>query len=112
VYNQSVSVPKKDTFCIVHCNSPYRDFVLDLGVDGTPEKYSEFVTCIVHEVKKLNDNNIQVNFSDSIRYNNSRDEKKPGTECTLTFESTNDQKVKGSVFKSGKNNTNTIQYKS
>lgn len=53
----------KDSFCVVHCKNPYRDLVLDLGIDGTPEKYSEFVTVIVQEIKKLTNNTTPVNFS-------------------------------------------------
>jgi len=107
----SVSLsPQRDTFCVVHCKSPYRDFVLDLGIDGTPEKYSEFVTVLVREIQKLTDTTIEVNFSDQIQYNNSRDDKKPGTDCTLQFQPSQNAKLKGSVFK-GKNNINIIEFK-
>jgi len=108
----SISLSKnKDSFCVVHCKEPYRDFVLDLGLDGTPEKYSEFVTVIVQEIRKLTGNTVDVRFNDRIQYNNSRNDKKPGQDCTLTFEAATDPKLKGSIFKTGKNNVNVVQYK-
>jgi myosin-1 len=109
---QSISVSRqKDSFCVVHCKVPYRDFVLDLGIDGTPEKYSEFVTVLVQEIRKLTGNTVDVQFNDRIQYNNSRNEKKPGLDCALTFETTLDPKQKGSTYKNGKNNVNIVVFR-
>jgi hypothetical protein len=47
----------------VHAQEPYRDLVLDLGIEG-PEKYSEFVTVLVQEYKKLTGNILPVQFID------------------------------------------------
>ena len=54
---------QKDTFVVVHCLEHYRDFVLDLGVEGR-EKLSEFVTVLVQEYKKLTGNMLPVEFTD------------------------------------------------
>jgi hypothetical protein len=54
----------RDTFVVLHANAPYRDLVLDLGING-PERYSEFVTVVVDQVKKLTDANIPVKFATS-----------------------------------------------
>ena len=55
---------QKDTFVVVHAKSPqYRDLVLDLGLEY-PEKYSEFVTVLVQEYKKLTGEVIPVEFTD------------------------------------------------
>lgn len=60
----SISMSKtKDSFVIVHCREPYRDLVLDLGIEGA-ERYSEFVTVVVQEIKKITGNTIPVLFSD------------------------------------------------
>ena len=56
--------PHKDTFVVLHANPPYRDLVLDLGING-PERYSEFVTVVVDQVKKLTDASIPVRFQTS-----------------------------------------------
>lgn len=101
--------PRKDSFVVVHCRPPYRDLVLDLGIDGV-DKYSEFVTVIVQEIRKLTGNTISVTFSDQITYNNSRDKNKPGVECTLGFQPNTDPKATGNVFKPGKNNYNQVLY--
>jgi len=101
----------KDPFVVVHCKEPmHRDFVLDMGIGGV-EKVSEFVTVLIQEVRKLTGNTLQVNFNDRIQYNNSRTEKNPGANCTLTFEPSSDPKLKGHCnFKTGKQNTNTVVY--
>jgi len=100
--------PNRDTFVVVHLRYPYRDLVLDLGIDG--EKVSEFVTVVVQEILKITGNTLRVDFTERISYNNSRTKEKPGTDCTLTFQATTDAKQKGSVFKTGKNNGNTVLY--
>eukprot|EP01119_Soliformovum_irregulare_P003560 TRINITY_DN1423_c0_g1_i1.p1 TRINITY_DN1423_c0_g1~~TRINITY_DN1423_c0_g1_i1.p1 ORF type:complete len:1011 (-),score=356.36 TRINITY_DN1423_c0_g1_i1:277-3309(-) len=59
---------KKDTFCVVQVDpsSGARDMVIDLGDEmGTSnEKYSEFVTVLVNEIKKLTGRTVDVKFSD------------------------------------------------
>jgi len=99
--------PQRDPFMIMHAKSPYRDFVLDAGIEGR-EKYSELVTTVVQEYKKLTGNNLPVEFSERIQYNNSRTTEKPGVECTVTFQQ--DPKVKVPTFKTGKNNANVVLY--
>jgi len=101
--------PHKDTFVVVHCKDPYRDILLDLGTEGT-EKYSEFVTVLLQEIKKLTGQTIPVSFGDQITYNNSREKNKPGIQCSLGFQLNNDPKANGLVFKTGKNNHNVILY--
>ncbi len=100
----------RDTFVVLHCKGHYRDLVLDLGLAGN-ERYSEFVTIIVQERKKLTGEMLKVEFSEKIPYNNSRTATKPGQNCTLTFEASMDPKVVGSVFKTGKGNVNTVTYR-
>jgi len=69
-------VPKNTSpLCSDSCKNPYRDIVLDLGIDGTTERYSEFVTVLVQQIKKLADPPT-VTFANTVKYNNSRDEKK------------------------------------
>lgn len=48
---------------VIQAKSPYRDLVLDTGLDGV-EKYSEFVTVIVQEYRKLTGNDLPVEFAD------------------------------------------------
>ena len=55
---------QKDTFIILHANSPYRDLVLDLGLNDT-EKYSELVVVVVNQIRRLTDKTIPTKFSDS-----------------------------------------------
>jgi len=100
---------QRDSFVVIHCNPPeYRDLILDLGIEGH-EKYSEMVSVLVQEFKKLTGENLPVEFADRITYNNSRTPEKPGKEETLTF--VQDAKVKvRSEFKAGKNGANTILY--
>mmetsp|Transcript_27233 Transcript_27233/g.38371 ORF Transcript_27233/g.38371 Transcript_27233/m.38371 type:complete len:1003 (-) Transcript_27233:51-3059(-) len=107
----SVSLsPKPDTFIVVKCKDPHRDLILDAGINGE-ERFSEFVTCLVQEYKKLTGNTLPVNFEDRITYNNSRAQGKPGVNATLSFEQVMDPKMKGQcVFKNGKNNANVVQY--
>jgi len=100
---------KKDTFVLVHVKEPQRDLILDLGTEGQ-EKFSEFVTTLVQEYKKLTGNALLVSFNDRITYNNSRAKEKPGVDCFLSFEMSSDPKLKGSVFKTGKGNSNVVQY--
>lgn len=54
--------PLQDGYVVVHANEPYRDLVVDLGINNI-ERYSEFVTVIVQQVKNLTGNTIQVKFS-------------------------------------------------
>jgi len=100
---------QKDTFVILHCKEPYRDFILDFGIDGGLEKYSEFVTVLVQEYRKLTNTDLPVDFEDRITYNNSRTAEKPGKEETVVFQAATDAKTKGSVFKTGKP-SNIIQF--
>lgn len=95
---------------VIHANYPYRDLVLDLGTNGI-ERYSELVVVLFDQVKRLTDQEIPVKFEDSIVYNNSRNLKSKGVDCTLTFQETSDPKITGSSFKSGKNNNHVIHYK-
>eukprot|EP01121_Diplochlamys_sp_Union-15-3_P014837 TRINITY_DN4791_c0_g3_i1.p1 TRINITY_DN4791_c0_g3~~TRINITY_DN4791_c0_g3_i1.p1 ORF type:complete len:565 (+),score=86.86 TRINITY_DN4791_c0_g3_i1:67-1695(+) len=99
----------KDTFVIVHCNGDYRDLVLDLGITGS-EKVSELVTVLVQSIQELSGKTLKVNFSDKIKYNNTRKKGSPGVESTLTFEGG----TKGSlcVFRKGKNNENKVLFPS
>jgi len=95
---------QKDSFIILHCKEPYRDFVLDMSLEGDvrAEKYSEFATVIIQELRKLTGTEIPVEFNDRIVYNNSRAKEKPGKEETVVFQQTNDAKLKGSQFKAAK----------
>jgi len=103
--------PNKDCVVIVHAQSPYRDLVVDMGL-AADEKYSEFVTVIVDQIKKLKDITIPVNFNGSIKYNNSRTPKNAGVECTMTFQASTDPKQTARVvFQNGKNNQNNALFK-
>lgn len=55
--------PKADSFIVVKAKDPYRDILLDAGINGE-ERYSEFVTCLCQEYKKLTGNTLTVNFED------------------------------------------------
>lgn len=99
---------------VIHAKEHYRDILLDLGISGpmSAEKYSEFVTILVDQVKKLTDVAPAVIFSETIKYNNSRTQKNAGTDCVLNFQKNEDPKqVTQSSFKQGKGNTNIITYK-
>jgi len=102
--------PKKDTFVVVHVNEPYRDFVLDLGIDVGIEKYSEFVTVLVKQFSVLMDRTLPVEFSDKIPYNNVREKNKPGVLQYLTFEAVMDPKLQTCVYKTGKNGVNIVNF--
>lgn len=52
----------QDGYVVVHANEPYRDLVVDLGINNI-ERYSEFVTVVVQQVKNLTGNSIPVNFN-------------------------------------------------
>jgi len=99
--------PNNDCFVVVHAKEPYRDLVADFGVTGV-EKYSEFVSLIVMEIKKLTDQMVPVDFGSNIKYNNGRTVKAPGTDCMLGFQFVADPKVTVPAFKSGKNNQHSI----
>jgi len=103
--------PNSDTFVIVRTKSPYRDLVVDFGITG-PEKYSEFVTVISNQFKYLTHNSVSVQFLNSLKYNNSREQKSNGVDCNVTFEKNVDPKLAlPSVFRQGKNNQHKIVYK-
>jgi len=109
----SISMSRqRDTWVILHANGPYRDMVLDLGLDGI-ERYSEFVTVIYMQVKRLTETTIKVNFTEPITYNNSRTSKSPGQDGVLSFQACSDPKLNpsGSTFKPGKNNQSQILFK-
>lgn len=53
---------EKDTFVVVRAQAPYRDLVLDLGINGR-DSLSEFVVVIKEQVKKLTDKEIPVEFA-------------------------------------------------
>ena len=58
---------QKDSFAVVHAKPPYRDLVLDLGIEVggvAAEKYSEFATVVVQEYRKLTGNDLPVDFTD------------------------------------------------
>lgn len=93
---------------IVHANEPYRDVVVDLGINNV-ERYSEFVTVVVQQVKAVTGNNVPVKFLSEIKYNNSRTAKKPtGVIASINFQLTNDPKITVCALKPGKNHANTI----
>jgi hypothetical protein len=99
---------KEDTFVVVHAKEPHRDLVLNLGVTGE-EKYSEFVSVIVFQIKRIFDRDLPVEYSGSIIYNTARSPKKPqGSAATLKFEASNDPKLRGSMFKTGKGGVNIV----
>eukprot|EP01133_Synstelium_polycarpum_P014572 gene14572-17226_t len=100
--------PNTDTFLVLHCRAPQRDFVLDLGCNGY-EAVSEIVTVIVQQIQKLNGVRLNVQFSVSITYNNARPK---GSDTVLTFQNaSSDPKLVGSAFKKGKSGQAVIHYK-
>jgi len=72
------------TFMVIEMGGTYRDYVLDLGTNGC-ERFSELAT-ILYEMRLDQGKKIPVTFTSSIKYNNSRTEKEPGHNITLTFE--------------------------
>jgi len=92
---------------VVHCNEPIRDLILDLGLSGS-ERVSEFVTVLVQTFTELTGKELKVNFSDRIKYNNSRKKGAGGADCSLLFEG--NPKVLQSTFKKGKNNENKVLF--
>eukprot|EP01119_Soliformovum_irregulare_P003562 TRINITY_DN1423_c0_g2_i1.p1 TRINITY_DN1423_c0_g2~~TRINITY_DN1423_c0_g2_i1.p1 ORF type:complete len:1033 (-),score=362.49 TRINITY_DN1423_c0_g2_i1:84-3182(-) len=99
--------PHDDTWVVISAESPNRDLVLDLGVSGD-EKYSEFVSVIVFQMKQKFDREIKVQFADSFNYNTARTPKKPeGTPTQLRFQESQDPKLKKTEFKTG-GKTNTV----
>jgi len=112
---ESISVsPNKDQWVVVHAKAPHRDIVIDLGQDGE-ERVSEFVTVLTTAHSRLTSETLKVNFTNTIKYNNSRTPKNPnGVVHSLSFESATDaDKPKltssGTLFKSGKDH-NTVVY--
>jgi hypothetical protein len=75
--------PHKDTFMVIKMKSPYRDMVLDMGVNGF-ETYSELASTLM----EICSQDISVSFSDSISFDNGRTTKSPGKQRTITFQST------------------------
>lgn len=55
--------PKADTFVVIKAKEPYRDLLLDLGLSGE-DRYSEFVSVIAFQIKKLTDTQVSVEFTD------------------------------------------------
>lgn len=53
----------RDAFVVVHAREPYRDLVADFGVTGS-EKYSEFVSLLIMQMKQLTEQTVPVNFID------------------------------------------------
>lgn len=101
--------PRKDSFVVVQCSGDYRDMVLDLGVENV-ERYSEFVTVLVQEIRKLTGKTVPVTFTDQVAFNNTREKGKPGVNCTLGFSPATDPKQVGCAFKPGKANHHMIHY--
>lgn len=113
VHVRSICMSKfKDTFVVVLCEPPYRDLVLDFGINGA-ERTSEFVTTVLQGYKKLTGKDLDVLFLDQIQYNNGRSPKNPngGVTCNLTFQPSDDPKLVGSTFKKGSNNANVVLYR-
>ncbi|KYR02066.1 myosin IE [Tieghemostelium lacteum] len=105
---QSISLsPNKDTFMVIHCKAPSRDFVLDLGINGY-EAVSEMTAVIVQQVQKLTSVRLTVQFTNSITYNNARPK---GADTVLTFQSSSDPKVTGSNYKKVKTGQAQILYR-
>jgi len=72
-----------DSFVVAECDTPYRDFVLDLGT--VAERTSEFVTAL-WSARYAQSVRVPVTFEDPIVFNNSRTVKEPGAQITLKFE--------------------------
>ncbi|EGG25290.1 myosin IE [Cavenderia fasciculata] len=99
--------PNNDTFVVIHCKAPSRDFVLDVGINGY-EAVSEIVTVIVQQVQKLTGIRLTVHFAQQITFNNARPK---GSDTQLSFQQSNDPKVDGSQYKKIKSGQATILYK-
>jgi len=73
----------KDTFIVVECKPPFRDFVLDVGTNNC-ERFSELATVLFK--RRLDAGvRIKVDFGASINFNNARKEGAPGQDVALTF---------------------------
>jgi len=92
--------PKEDSFVVLHANKPYRDMVVDLALTGE-ERYSEFVTVIVSQIKNLNGVDVPVKFVENITFNNSRNAKSEGKPYSITFAPTTDPKKIGCTVSGG-----------
>jgi len=101
----------KDSYVIVQCKGDYRDLIIDMGLESNHERYSEFVTIILRQYKQLTGQDLPIEFVDKVNYNNSRKKGSPGKDCVLIFQQSNDQKLVGSMFKTGKGNENYIMYR-
>eukprot|EP00163_Fabomonas_tropica_P005981 TRINITY_DN1561_c0_g2_i1.p1 TRINITY_DN1561_c0_g2~~TRINITY_DN1561_c0_g2_i1.p1 ORF type:complete len:300 (+),score=72.62 TRINITY_DN1561_c0_g2_i1:233-1132(+) len=103
--------PRSDSFVVIHMKPHHRDLVLDLGTDV--DRAAELVTVLWQVVKDQTGREFPVTFTDVIRYNNSRTEKSPGTELSLSFQhSPGDSKLKPgkSQFRKGKNGQMVIAF--
>jgi len=101
--------PCKDTFIVVHCTPPYRDFVLDVGTHGV-ERFSELAT-VLYSLRLGQGQRVQVQFSENIVFNNSRKEGAPGQEITLKFATHPKPPAKpGNKFVGPKNNAAVVYY--
>jgi len=99
----------KDTFIVVECASPYRDFVLDMGMHDC-ERYSE-LACVLYRKRLEQGVKIPVDFTDSIKFNNSRELGKSGQDIILKFAPHPKPPPKpGSKFVGPKGNTATVHY--
>ncbi|EGC34012.1 myosin IE [Dictyostelium purpureum] len=100
--------PFVDTFVVLHCKSPARDFLLDCGINGY-EGVSEITTVIVQQIFKLTGVRVTVNFSRNINYNNARPK---GSDTQLSFTPiNNDPRLIGSQFKKIKSGQATINFR-
>eukprot|EP00128_Syssomonas_multiformis_P011232 Colp12_sorted_trinity150504_noHs@22175 len=109
----SLSPHGKDTFVIIHMKAPDRDLVLDFGCGVLAEdRVSEFVTILYQAVYAANSLPVQVDFSENIKFNNTRKGNKPGKTISVTFGSNTDPKAPTNcVFKKGKDNMAQILYR-
>lgn len=75
-----------DTFIAVQCCTPYRDFLIDVGVPGA-ERVSELVV-VLHDIFKQQEGSqkLAVNFVDKFVCNLSRDAKSVGTDVTVSYQ--------------------------
>lgn len=79
---KSISMSRhKDGFCVVHTHDgSNRDLILDFGLEV--DKLSEFVTVLYQVYKELTHTDLQVEFTDSIKYNNSAKGKREASSST------------------------------
>jgi len=92
-----------DGFVCLHSQEKVRDIVIIL-THGDCERYSELVTVVVSQIKKLTGKTIPVTFQQKIECNNSS---KIGQMTTVFFQS--ETNVQGTVYKKLKSGC-TVQY--